>query len=352
MSRPRKKADVIEAEVVEDETALVPVETAPIAPRARPARAKNLFQLAVATLSEKTQKAYAGDVKRFGRWWGDAQAADPTCPPGAAQRLREAPLESLVELSAGEARETVLMYQAGLMKRGLSSNTVARSLRSLNSIVKKLHFAEVVTWTLDVPVGKVTVYKDVRGPGQDRWKALLAAAVADPRWYGARDLLIIRLMGNDNLRASEIGSIRYPEDVREVEKSFEIFVHGKGDKNLWHPIHPNTARALFDWLLVRQRELEGDHAGPLVFSAQGNAASGKMVWDRVVARAKEAGIGHVHPHQLRHHAITERAKKWDGPMPALVGWARHGNANTTQIYVDETGGQGRQIADLGDEDDE
>jgi site-specific recombinase XerD len=316
---------VVEAELVEDETSLAPIDTV---------RSESLFLLAVGKLSENTRKAYAQDIARFGEWWGEPQ-----------------PLAALVKFSAGAAREVVLRYQAWMVRRKLSKNTVARAIRSLNSIIKKLAFAEKVPWTLDVPVGKVQVYKDVRGPGQEQWDKLIAHTTYDTRWFGTRDVAMFRLLGNDGFRASEVGKILHPDHLRESEEHGpEIFVQGKGDKDVWQPIHPKTWMAINDWLVKRQVHLGDDRHGPLFFSERGNMISGNRVWDRVVVRAREAGLKHIHPHQLRHHAITVRAKKWNGPQIALTRWARHADPRTTQVYVDDVGEEMRDIANLGDED--
>ncbi len=327
----RPRPQVIEAELVdptEDDTdtaAIVPINTV---------RSESLFILAVGNLSDNTRRAYAQDIARFGAWWGQTQ-----------------PLAALVRLSAGQAREVVLRYQSALIRRKLAKNTVARAMRSLNSIVKKLAFAEKCPWTLDVPVGKVQVYKDVRGPGKKAWTRLIDHTNEDTRWFGFRDVAMFRLLGNDGFRASEVGKILYPDHLRNSEEHGpEIFVQGKGDKDVWQPIHPKTGGVIQEGLEVRTEHLGDDKHGPLFFSERGNMVSGQRVWDRVVTRAREAGLKHIHPHQLRHHAITVRAQKWNGPQAALTRWARHADPRTTQVYIDDVGEEMRKIADLGDED--
>lgn len=295
-----------------------------------------LFALAIGTLSKSTQKAYAQDIRRFGEWWGKTD-----------------PLAALIRLSAGKAREVVLNYQAHMVRRKLSTNTVARAIRSLNSIVGKLHFAEKVSWTLDIPVKKPQPYKEVQGPGQQAWQDLIDFTASQQRWMAVRDTAVFRLLGNDGLRAGEVGKLMYPSDVREDNEdgTVEVFVQGKGDKDVWHPIHPKTWESLQRWLEVRIELLETEE-GPLFFSAQGNPLSGHAVWQRVTHRAQQAGLDHIHPHELRHHAITTRARRWTGPHAALVEWARHDDPRTTQVYIDGVGKETRQVALLGDDDDD
>jgi len=314
-------------------------------------RSAELLRVALGQLRKNTVAAYGQDVRRFGDWWEDASGGK--VPSACA-------LSYLLALSAGEARQTVLSYQSELMSQGLAQGTIARSMRSLNSIVKKLNFAELVPWVLCIPVAKIVPYKDVRGPGRAAWDALLQNTEDDRRWHGPRDLAMFRLLGNDGFRASEVGKILFPDHVRDsVEHGPEIFVQGKGGKDLWQPVHPKTWAAIQSWLLVRAEVVgvvdskisilswKGLH-GPLFFSDRGNAISGKRLWARVAVRAKDAGLSHIHPHQLRHHAITVRAKAWTGSQAALTAWARHEDPRTTKLYVDDVSGETRKIADLGD----
>lgn len=342
---PKKKAraqtQVIEAEVVEAEIVDEPTALA-VRKRALPERrtgSQSLFEVVVATLSPNTRKAYQQDIQAFGAWWGSAD-----------------PLRDLISFEGpGEAREVVLSYQAHLKNETqVSGATIARRLRALNSMVKKLNFAEYVPWKLDVPVAKIEALKDVRGPGTTKWKKLLRSLKKDERWFGPRDLLMVRLMGNDNLRASEVGALRVREDIRVVEGRTEIFIHGKGAKNLWHPIHPHTKEALEAWLDIREEllEEEEDEVVWLVFSQRRQRIGGKRVWERIQKRAEEAGIGSLHPHALRHFAITQKAKNWDGPQSALVSWARHSDANTTQRYIDDVKDEVYRISQLGDDEDD
>lgn len=335
--RSTKKSQVIEAEIIEDETALVIQESAALAQELAPAElSDHLLALVLGTLSPNTRKAYAQDIAAFGKWW-----------------VTPNPLVDLVAYKKpGKAREVVLRYQAYMVERDLSRATIARRIRALNSMVKKLNFAGYVSWKLDVPVDKIEALKDVRGPGKAKWKKLLRAVEKDDRWFGMRDLAMIRLMGNDNLRAGEVGLLRYEKDVRKGEGGrLEIFVRGKGQKNVWHPIHPRSRKTLEAWVeardaLLGEQDLQPEDVEWIFFSQRIKQLSGKRVWERVMQRAEEAGIGALHPHALRHHAITQKAKAWNGPQAALTRWARHSDANMTQRYIDEVRDEVYQISQL------
>lgn len=302
-----------------------------------------LFEIAARTVSENTRKAYGRDVAAFGEW---LEATHGIPSPQA--------LAWLISFETpGEPRMVVLEFQGFMMKEGLSKATVARRIRALNSIVKKLNFAERVPWKLEVPVDKIEALKDVRGPGVERVRDLMDAARRDPRWFGLRDLAMIQLMAFDNLRAGEVGKLRWT-DLRhgEHDHDLEVYVRGKGGKDLWHPVHPDTHKTLEAWTEVREVRLEevGKLSGDVpwvFFSSRTGPLSGPRVWERVMKRAQEAGMNRLHPHALRHHAITQKAKAWKGSTAALVRWARHSDANMTQRYIDDVKNEVYQIAQLG-----
>lgn len=302
-----------------------------------------LFEVAVRTVSPNTRKAYAQDVAAFSRWAEEVRGVSA-----------QDGLQWLVGFEKpGQARMAVLEYQAGLIEQGLSKATVARRIRSLNAIVKKLRFAEQVNWDLKVPVDKIEALKDVRGPGMEKWKKLIATTQQDRRWFGIRDLVMLYVMGRDNLRAGEVSKLRM-QDMRLGEGGrVEIFVRGKGSKDVWHPISPRTREALTDWIDVRDARLkeQDQRSSWLFFSRREQVMTGPRVWERVMKRAAEAGIGDLHPHALRHHAITQKAKRWKGSQAMLARWARHADANMTQRYIDESKDEVYAISQLEDDDD-
>ena len=121
-----------------------------------------------------------------------------------------------------------------------------------------------------------------------------AAAVAAPF-----DRLIIELLSRTGMRVSELCTLKR-DAVTELNGGPWIRIPvGKlhNDRNI--PLHPNAARLLADWV--------NDHppVGVLLLHHHGQPLSRHQV-TRIVRRvAATAGLGHVHPHQLRHTLATQ-----------------------------------------------
>jgi integrase len=121
-----------------------------------------------------------------------------------------------------------------------------------------------------------------------------AAAVAAPF-----DRLIIELLSRTGMRVGELCTLA-ADAVVELNGTPWIRVPvGKlhNDRNI--PLHPNAARLLTDWI--------DDHppVGALLLHHHGQPLSRHQV-TRIVRRvAATAGLGHVHPHQLRHTLATQ-----------------------------------------------
>ena len=121
-----------------------------------------------------------------------------------------------------------------------------------------------------------------------------AAAVAAPF-----DRLIIELLSRTGMRVGELCTLER-DAVIELDGAPWIRIPvGKlhNDRNI--PLHPNAARLLAEWI--------DDHppVGALLLHHHGQPLNRHQV-TRIVRRvATTAGLGHVHPHQLRHTLATQ-----------------------------------------------
>ena len=74
---------------------------------------------------------------------------------------------------------------------------------------------------------------------------------------------------------------------------------GKLHNDRYVPLHPNAARLIAEWTA------EHPPAGGLLMHINGHPLDRHHV-SRIVRRvARQAGLGHVHPHQLRHTLATQ-----------------------------------------------
>lgn len=320
--------------MTDESKALVVVETAPARYRV-PKRAERLFMLAVGTLSAATRQAYAEDLRTFARWWDKADGASA--------------LRDLCALDLFQARETVLEYQLALIERGNSKATVARRIRSLNSIVKKLCFAGKARWELNIPVDRVRTYKDTAGPAPKTWEKLLSVTSADESPIGLRDTAILYLLRNNALRASEVCSIKYPSGVDMHEHRVRVL--RKGGEWSWVFCAELAWEAVLRW-----KEERGTFRGALFCSMRRKLPlDRKVVWSVVKKRSATAGVPAVWPHALRHSGITAVLDATKD-VKAAQDFAGHQQGSTTLRYVDNLDDRAKQAAEaIGsrkDEDDE
>jgi site-specific recombinase XerD len=153
----------------------------------------------------------------------------------------------------------------------------------------------------------------------DSLRALLKAC-AGKHFDDRRDTAIIRLFCEPGSpRVSEMAGLLIESlDMRRDQ----IRVHGKGDKIRDIPFGPKTGQALDRYLLVRRKHPKA--ALPeLWLGARNMALTVSGVAQMLRRRSDQAGIPHVHPHQLRHTA----AHVWhdqggsEADAMALFGWA-------------------------------
>ena len=104
---------------------------------------------------------------------------------------------------------------------------------------------------------------------------------------------------------------------------------GKLRNDRYIPLHPDLITLLADWTALNadhirtQRRLIADHRAPL---------EGRTV-HRIVGRvAKRAGIGHVHPHQLRHTLATQAINR-GMRLEAIAALLGHRSMEMTLTYA-------------------
>lgn len=182
-----------------------------------------------------------------------------------------------------------------------------------------------------------------------------------------RDRAMLELMYACGLRASEVGSVR-TKDVNL--KAGLLRVVGKGNKERLVPMGEPARAAVLAYLeLCRPRLVHGasklssasssrkstttNHNTPrpakpdlsqerLLLSRTGRPLERVAVWQLVKKNAALAGLGHVHPHMLRHsfatHLLTGGADL--RVVQELLG---HADIGTTQIYTHVDAGRLRAV---------
>jgi site-specific recombinase XerD len=132
-----------------------------------------------------------------------------------------------------------------------------------------------------------------------------------------RDMAIVRLLADTGMRLSELAGL----GVGDIDFDHNIaLVVGKGRRPRACPFGRRTAQALDRYL--RERSRHRDAHSPRLWLSRSGPMTDDGIRVQIQQRAKEAGIGHIHPHQLRHtfaHAWLVAGGQ-EGDLMRLAGW--------------------------------
>jgi site-specific recombinase XerD len=206
-----------------------------------------------------------------------------------------------------------------------SSSTELNRFRSLRAWYGWLAAEDIITKS---PMARITCPKtEERVPrvlADAELSALLAACSApkgaayEERFCAARDRAVIAIW-------CEAGSPRLAEmaavttDDIDIERG-HVLVHGKGSKDRLVPLSPETVRDVIRYLRARAAHKRAG-SGELWLGRRpgfGMRGLAQMLADR----AGQAGLGHLHPHEMRHTAFS-RFKAAGGQVDDamhLFGW--------------------------------
>lgn len=132
-----------------------------------------------------------------------------------------------------------------------------------------------------------------------------------------RDAAILRLFIDTGMRRGELAGLKL-EDV-DFEQDV-VYVVGKGSRPRSCPIGAKTGQALDRYL--RERSKRSDASLPWLWLGKKGQLSDSGVLQMVRRRGMEAGLGQIHPHQLRHTFAHDWLKEGgnEGDLMRLAGW--------------------------------
>lgn len=148
---------------------------------------------------------------------------------------------------------------------------------------------------------------------------------------GLRDRALMELMYRTGLRVSEACAIHL-RDWRQRDRQIHVRPEvGKGGLEAYVYLDDVAEDFLQRWKAVRRGFAAGK---PHLFTTlAGNALDRRDVWEMIVRRAAKAGLGHVHPHMLRHSFATSLLA--DGfNVREVQRLMRHADLRTTAIYLE------------------
>jgi len=223
-----------------------------------------------------------------------------------------------------------LAARPGVKTPTLGKNTQRQRLRMI-----RIFFERLIEWDWpDAPRRNPILHGDIPPRPEplpkfldDRDAArLMAAARTDP---DPRSRLVVEMLARTGLRAGELCDLA-ADAVTQIGDAHWLRVPvGKLRNDRYIPLHPDLIVLLADWTarhadhIRDQRRLIADHRARL----EGRAVH------RIVERvAKRAGIGHVHPHQLRHTLATQAINR-GMRLEAIAALLGHRSMEMTLTYA-------------------
>lgn len=209
-------------------------------------------------------------------------------------------------------------------ERGNSAVSVQRRITVIRSFYRLAHSDELVDRDPTVMLKMPTVRKD---PDAIAWlepyqvaDLLRAAEETSPAHYA-----LVALMSMLGLRVSEACAVDLEDFEQDASGYYTIRVHAKGGYIDVMPV------PLPLWRII-ESATSGRVSGPVVVRRSGERQSRNGAYDWVRRLAKKAGLREdLHPHSLRHSAITALVDSGADILTAMR-FARHRDPRTTEHY--------------------
>lgn len=201
--------------------------------------------------------------------------------------------------------------------QGLTAQTALQRYRSVSRffawLVKEDEIAES-------PMAKMTppqVPEKLVPVVDDDSLRRLFRTVAGTEFEDRRDKAILSLFIDVGLRIAEMAGLRLADlDIEERE----VRVMGKGRRERVLRFTKPTRTDLMRYL--RKRAAHAHHDAPQLWIGRSGAMTGSGIYRMVARRADQAGVEHIHPHQLRHTFAHQylRAGGNEGNLMKVTGW--------------------------------
>ncbi len=232
-----------------------------------------------------------------------------------------------VDRSHIEAFKQYLPTRAGKSGRPpLSPQTIRMTLGTLRTFFERVSEWDypdaprrVLIFNGDLPTPDDPLPKFLTDP--DAAKLMRAAAGAEPT-----QRLVIEMLARTGLRVGELCALTSDAVVRMNGRHWLRVPIGKLHNDRYVPLHPQLVE-----LLEIHRAGRGDDIDRLI-TWKGRPLNRHQI-TRILNRvAKTAGIGHVHPHQLRHTLATQAINRGMS-LEAVAAMLGHKTLRMTLVYA-------------------
>jgi integrase len=293
-------------------------------------KAQRLFTMALGQKSKSTIESYEKALRDFCRFM---EMTDP-----------RAALGYLLSLGRLEAELRVMEYLGWLEEAELSPSTQRVRLSALKFYVKTANRAQWIDWTLEVEGPPQETIKDVRGPTETEFEAILSEVDKYESGTDLRNRLIVYMLSFLGLRISSVLSIDM-EHIDTRRRSVSVTWKGKRKKRVTKTVPDATWALLELWIAER-----GGHAGPLFcnYSSAAEVAGARLTrrtCGKIIKRIGDrCGVDGLHPHAFRHFSATEALEVTDGNERKTMKHTGHTSRRMIDIYEDQRRDDAGQVA--------
>lgn len=210
----------------------------------------------------------------------------------------------------------------------LSSNTIRRRLSTL-----RMFFERIGEWGWDDAPTRTLVFAGDFPKRDESLPRFLDDASFAAFMHAARSekrpllRLVIELLGRTGMRVGELCGLEADAMVKIGETHWLRIPVGKLHNDRYIPLHPQLVEMLEDW------QSDPDcGVGGLLLTNSGRPLNRHAVQRMCNRCAKKAGIGHVHPHRLRHTVATQAVNKGMS-LEAIASLLGHRSMYMTMTYA-------------------
>jgi integrase len=222
-----------------------------------------------------------------------------------------------------------LLKRRGRTGQPLATMTIRHRLSTVRTF-----FERIMEWDYDDAPARLSIYmSDLPALDEPLPKFLddptaakfMAALAEDPN---LRRRLMVELLARTGMRVGELAGLQDDAVVRKGDGYRLHIPIGKLHNDRYVPLLP----MLVD-LIVEYRTVRGpSRSGHLLERDDGQPFDRRTVHRYVAAVAKRAGIGHVHPHQLRHTLATQSINRGMS-LEAIAALLGHRSMDMTLVYA-------------------
>jgi integrase len=263
------------------------------------------------------------------------RASSVKCARGVLGRFARFLAEAHPEVvgAADIARPHIESYKAWLARRpGLKGKPAINTIRHNLSTVR-MFLERIIEWGWDDAPMRVPIFagdipkKDEPLPkflDDPTFALFMRAARAQER---PLTRLAVELLARTGMRVGELCSLEADAVVLIGDTHWLRIPVGKLHNDRYIPLHPHLVDMLAEW-----HQTPGAHAGGRLLTNNGQPLNHQAVRRMLNRITKAAGIGHVHPHQLRHTVATQAINRGMS-IEAIAALLGHRSLDMTMTYA-------------------